>query len=140
MSSSSSSSSSSSQSSVVGNHEEIIHCLIKSWHMYSNRKFHTHTLFFGPSKVGKTYLKPVIMSSSSSSSSSSQSSVVGNHEETLTALLNTSSGATIDWDAVHTYLNQRELMHRTPRANIDPAKHHIPAIEFLEEAPPSMLS
>jgi len=39
---------------------DVVHGLIKSYHVYSGCKFHTHGLYLGPSKVGKTFVFRVL--------------------------------------------------------------------------------
>jgi hypothetical protein len=81
---------------------EVIHGFIKNEHVYSNTKFHAHTLFMGPPKVGKTYTFQV----------QQECYIPGT------------------W---------QEYAYQTPKANTSPGKAFNHLIEFLEEAPPTML-
>lgn len=82
--------------------EDIICGLIKAFHVYSNKMFHAHTLFFGPPKIGKTFAFQVMQ---------------------MLLILKT-------W---------QEYASMTPKSNTAPGKKYNHLIEFLEEAPPSML-
>lgn len=82
--------------------EDIICGVMKAFHVYSNKMFHAHTLFFGPPKIGKTFAFQV-----------------------LQMLLIPKT-----W---------QEYASMTPKSNTAPGKKYNHLIEFLEEAPPSML-